>query len=120
MSIIRDTIEEIRQSEGVKGAAVVTLDGLVVAESLEACHRGDVLAGLASYLLMTTNKSLGEGGLGSCRQFVLHATHGKVVFDQLEDAYLCVIYDQFADLQSVRRDVEEAAHRIRRNSRLGE
>jgi predicted regulator of Ras-like GTPase activity (Roadblock/LC7/MglB family) len=118
MSKIQDLLVDLRRTPGVKGAAVLTSDGLVAAESLDARFRSDVVAGLTSYLLMTTNRSLREGGLGDCSQFVLHATAGKAVFVALEQSFLVVMFDQFADLPAARKDVQEAAARIRRAARM--
>jgi len=118
MGKINDTLEELRRLAGVKGAAVVMVDGLVAAESLDERYRSEVVAGLTSYLLMTTNRSLREGGLGECAQFVLHATHGRVMFLALREAFLVVVFDQFADLPAVSVDVQEAAQRIRQLTQM--
>ena len=118
MSKIKDTLQELRRTAGVKGAALLTTDGLVAAEALDERFPSDVVAGLASYLLMTTNRSLEEGGLGSCSQFVLHATHGRAVFVALDDSYLVVLFDQFADVDAARTEVQEAVQRIRRSTRM--
>lgn len=118
MSKIHEAIEALRQASGVRGAALLTHDGLVAASSLDPSLGVDVIAGLASYLLMTTNKSLGEGKLGRCSQLTLHATHGKAVFIDLDDSQLVVVFDQFADIADAQQEVQEAAMRIRRASRL--
>lgn len=119
MNAIHDTLEELHRTSGVRGASVVTLDGLVAAESLDDRFSGEVVAGLASFLLMSLNRSLREGGLGECTQFMLHATHGKVILTALDDAYLVVVFDQFADVAAIKSEVVEAAKRIRRSSRIG-
>lgn len=118
MNKIQDLLVELRRTPGIKGAAVLTADGLVAAESLDARYRSEVVAGLTSYMLMTTNRSLREGGLGDCSQFVLHATHGKAMFIALEQSFLVVMFDQFADLPAARREVQDAASRIRRVARM--
>ena len=118
MSKIHEAVAELRTAKGVKGAAVLTMDGLVAAASLEASLIADVLAGLSSYLLMTTNKSLKEGGMGGCARLTLHATNGKAVFVDLTDAYLVVMFDQFADIAAATKQINEVAVRIRRASRL--
>lgn len=118
MNAIRDTLEELHQTPGIKGASVVSLDGLVVSEFHRGHFDSEAVAGLASFLLMTTNRSLREGGLGECSQFTLHATHGKVILTALEEAYLVVMFDQFADLKVVKQRAGEAAQRIRRSSRM--
>jgi len=118
MSKIHDAIVELRHAAGVRGAAVITSDGLVAAASLSSGLDGDVISGLASYLMMTTNRSLTEGDYGTCTKLLLNATHGKAVFVQLDDSYLVVLFDQFADISQADREVDEAVSRIRRASRL--
>jgi len=119
VNAIQETLAQLHADPGIKAASVVTLDGLVAADVLDPRLRSDVIAGLASYLLMTTNRSLREAGLGGCAQFVLHATHGKVILVALAGAYLVVVFDQFADLQHVKSRVATAAQQIRSSSHLG-
>jgi predicted regulator of Ras-like GTPase activity (Roadblock/LC7/MglB family) len=118
MSKIHDAVAEVRRAPGVKGAAVLTLDGLVAAASLDETLSGEALAGLASYLLMSTNKCLGEGSMGTCARLTLHATHGKAIFVDLGDSTLVVVFDQFSDVDAARKEIDDAAQRIRRASRL--
>jgi predicted regulator of Ras-like GTPase activity (Roadblock/LC7/MglB family) len=117
MSKIQDAIAELRHAPGVRGAAVVTRDGLVAASSLATGLDPDVISGLSSYLMMTTNRSLDEGGYGVCTKLLLNATHGKAVLVQLDDSYLVVLFDQFAEIDQADREVDEAVTRIRRASR---
>jgi hypothetical protein len=49
----------------------------------------------------------------------LHATHGRAVFVALGEAYLVVLLDQFADVDGSRAEIQEAALRIRRTTRVG-
>lgn len=119
MSRIHDCVTELHRLPGVKGAALVTNDGLVVAASLDENFQSEVISGLTSYLLMTTQKCLEEGGLGKATQYVLTATHGKAVVVTIDDSSLVVMLDQFADPTQAKREAREAAQRIQRASRLG-
>jgi predicted regulator of Ras-like GTPase activity (Roadblock/LC7/MglB family) len=118
MSKIHEAVAELRQAPGVKGVALLTLDGLVAAAALDATIGTEALAGLSSYLLMSTNKSLTEGGMGRCGRMTLTATHGKAVFVDLTDSYLVVMFDQFTDALVAKKEIDDAAVRIRRASRL--
>lgn len=118
MSKIQDVIVELHRVPGVKGVALVTNDGLVAAESLDERFTTDVVAGLTSYLLMTTNRCLEEGHLGKAAQIVVHASNGKAILTSLDDSCLVVLLDQFGDPGKAKRDVQEAAQRIRRLSRM--
>jgi predicted regulator of Ras-like GTPase activity (Roadblock/LC7/MglB family) len=118
MSSIQETINDLRRSPGIKGCMLVTDDGLVVAETLDARFRDDVVAGLTSYLTMVTNKALVEAGLEPFEQFVLHATHGKAVFHSLDKAFLVVLLDQFADVEGSRNEIMATVQRLRRTAKL--
>lgn len=118
MSKIQDAIVELRHAPGVRGAAVVTVDGLTAAASLASGLDGEVISGLTSYLMMTTNRSLSEGDYPKAQKVLLNATHGKAVVVELDDSFLVVLFDQFAEISQADREVEDAVHRIRRASRL--
>lgn len=118
MSKIQDALAELHRTPGVKGAALVTNDGLLAAQSLDERFTSDVVAGLSSYLMMTTNRCLDEGQLGKAAQVVLHASNGKAILTSLDDSCLVVLFDQFADPAQAKREVQEAAQRIRRLSRI--
>jgi predicted regulator of Ras-like GTPase activity (Roadblock/LC7/MglB family) len=92
---------------------------LVAAAAIEADQSSEVIAGLSSYLLMATNRSLGEGSLGKCSQLTLHATHGKAVFVDSGDSFLVVLFDQFAEIGPALAGIDAAAARIRLASQLG-
>ena len=118
MTRIQETLNELRRAAGVRGSALLTPDGLMVAHTLDAQFREDVVAGLTSFLLMTTHRCLRENSMGSFQQFVLHATHGKAVFVELDTSYLVVLLDQFADLDSSRQEIQGAAQRLRRCGKM--
>ena len=118
MSKIHDSVAELHRLPGVKGAALITNDGLVVTASLDEHLSQDVVSGLTSYLLMTTQRCLTEGGLGKATHYVLTATHGKTIVVSIDDSALIVLVDQFADVSQARREAIEAAQRIRRASRI--
>lgn len=120
MSSIQETLAELRQAPGVKGCVLMMADGLVVAQALDARFRDDVVAGLASYLMMSTQRVLKEAGLQGLEQMQLHAAHGKAVFVALEGSFLVVLFDQFADLESCRDEVHSTTQRLRRLSRLSQ
>lgn len=118
MSKIQDTLVDLGRAPGVKGSALVTPDGLMVAQRLDPRFREDVIAGLTSFLVMTTSRCLQESGMDNFEQFVLQATHGKVVFLELDGPLLVVVLDQFADLTACRQEILAAAQELRRCARI--
>ncbi|MFY9344910.1 MAG: roadblock/LC7 domain-containing protein [Planctomycetota bacterium] len=118
MNKIHDAVAGLRRVPGVRGAAVVTRDGLIAASALDGGVGADVVAGLTSYLMMAANKGLAEGEMGHCGRLTVTATNGKAVFVDLGEACLVVLFDQFADVGAGRKDIDAAADNIRRLSRL--
>ena len=118
MSSIQENLNDLRRAPGVKGCVLLTEDGLVVAQSLDARFRDDVVAGLASYLVMTSTRALGEAGLERFETFSLHATHGKAVFACMEGSFLVVLLDQFADLDGCRSEIQGTMQRLRRLAKM--
>lgn len=118
MSSIQDGLNDLRRVDGVKACMLVTTDGLVVAESMGNRFRSDIVAGLASYLAMTTGKALTEAGLEKFDTFTVHAAHGKSVLVDLGESMLVVLLDQFADIEQSRGEIQGTAQRLRRSARM--
>jgi predicted regulator of Ras-like GTPase activity (Roadblock/LC7/MglB family) len=109
----------LRDVDGVRGCALSTNDGIIVRSELNGRFRDDVVSGLASFLLSTTRRAFDEAGEASgVDRFVVHATHGKMVIKRVEDAFLIVITDQFARLDSLLRTVDAVAAQMCAASRL--
>lgn len=113
MTTIKELLAELRSLDGVRGAAVVTLDGLLAAADLDQAIDPAVVAGLSSYLHSTTARSLREAGIETCDAIVVHANHGKAICIELRDALLVVLCDQFANLPKTRPAVDRTAARLR-------
>ena len=114
MSKIKEALVALRGTPGVKGAALLTADGLVAASSLDEACNTDALAGLASYLMTSTNRALQEGAMGACARVTIQASNGKALIVDIADSTLVVVFDQFADVGAARGPVDDAVARIRR------
>lgn len=110
---IQEVLRELCGRADVRGAAVVTLDGLVAASELVEGMAADVVAGLASYLATTADRSLQEGGFGPCRRMSVDAEHGVVVLVALEDSYLVVLIDASATDRVPDDAIDAVAARLR-------
>ncbi|MEY4672653.1 MAG: Roadblock/LC7 domain [Planctomycetota bacterium] len=118
MNRMQDTMAVLRELGGVRGCVVVTLDGLIVAKSLDAAFRQDAVAALSSFLMQTTERALHDNGMEPLTTFVLQANYGKAVFVRLENSYLVVLLDQFTDVRSCREDIDAAAAHLRRLAQI--
>lgn len=111
-------LSALNKVNGVVGSAVLTNDGIVVASQLGQGFLDDVVAGLSSFLISTTRRSLQEAGMGQFDRFVLNATHGKVVLVDIGEAFLIVLTNQFASLKHCVGAIQEAASDLRRVSKI--
>lgn len=119
MSEIQKILLRLDKISGVKGTALLTSDGMMVASTLGEEFLDDVVAGLSSFLISTTRRSLAEAELGGrFSRFVLNSTHGKVILLDLSESFLVVITNQFTNLQSCLIEVQDAASEIRQVARI--
>jgi predicted regulator of Ras-like GTPase activity (Roadblock/LC7/MglB family) len=113
---IVELLRELRAVQGVDGAAVATMDGIMVHAELAPRLDPDAVAGLASFLVSTTRRAMDDDG--TPMRFVIHATHGRIVLNDIGDAFLVVVADQFSDLDHTLEQADDIARRLRRAVRL--
>jgi predicted regulator of Ras-like GTPase activity (Roadblock/LC7/MglB family) len=98
---------------GVKGSAIVTKDGMVIASHLSRQLEEDVVAAMAADVILRTHRALESHGLRHFARFTLVASHGKMVFTDTGPAFLVVVMDRNVELGPVDIEIESAAMRIR-------
>lgn len=108
MSALEEKLETIAHLPGVKGAAIFTPDGVLVASYVRGVD-GEALAALASQLLKQLGDAAAHTGLGSPRRICLRAVFGAVAFRRLEELVLLAAVEPQADLDSLWPALEEAA-----------
>lgn len=118
MNAMEAAISGLAQSDGVRGAAVITEDGMMVASALQGRFDLDVVAGLTSFVIATTRRVMLADGYDRLDRFVVHATHGKFVLSDIGNAFLIAITDQFVQLEPVLEVVAEATENLRRLARV--
>ena len=109
MNTIQAALRGLCEHSEVGGAAVVTPDGLVAASELVEGLAADVVAGLASYLMVSADRSLGEGRYGACERLTIEAERGKVVLVALADSYLVVLLNALTSGQGPNAAIDAVA-----------
>jgi predicted regulator of Ras-like GTPase activity (Roadblock/LC7/MglB family) len=115
---MKEILKDLNLEAGIRGCAVLTPDGMMVAGALPAEAKEEVVSALGSFMITTGNRSLKESGLAHFDKMMLTATHGKILIFRVEGAYLVVVTDQFIDLDLAMVEVAAAASRIRRASKM--
>ena len=107
-------LEKLNSVAGIRGSMVMTQDGIMVASALGQDQEEDVVAALASSLLTTVSSSLRTlTPEETLTQFVLSSSDGKMIFVNLENAYLVVLAKQDMVLDTTLVDIRSAAHHIK-------
>ena len=118
MSQFQEILSELRSTVAVRGCLVMMHDGIVVAHALENGLEPDMVSGLTSFLTSTLGRALDEGGMGGFSSFKIHSTHGKVLVVDAGESYLVVLTNQFGQLNLDMPEIQDAAHQLRRLSRI--
>lgn len=113
MNVMQAALGELGTLPGVRGALVLTDDGLPVVHHLHGTVPADTIAGLSSFLWLTIDRSLVAAGLGSCGRIELGTEAGAAVLVNLGQACLVVVLESAADLPRCRDAIDAAALRAR-------
>ncbi|MCK4299048.1 MAG: roadblock/LC7 domain-containing protein [Planctomycetes bacterium] len=116
---MREILQELNQSVGVRGSSVVTRDGIVVASALTAELDEDAVAAMASTLVLNTISTLERVGFGGFSLFTIQASSGKMVVADAEVAFLVVVTDPGVNLDLTMVDISAASYRLKKRGRLG-
>jgi len=111
--MMKEVLAELNKEVGVRGSAIVTRDGIVVAADVGGGLKEEAVAAMASSIILATEKAAQDVGLGSLRQFILTSAYGKMVFVDLERAFLVVVADMTIDLDMTLLEIAGVAHRLK-------
>jgi hypothetical protein len=115
---VREVLRRLADTVGVKGTAVVTRDGIVIASHLPRSLPEDLVAAMASSVLNRTRRAVDRHGIGEFTRVTLVANHGKMVLTDAGPAFLVVVLDRNVDPGPVGIEIESAAMRIRQQGEI--
>ena len=89
---LRDLIDGWSNGRAVRGAAMISEDGLMVHQTLAAVADGEAVAALAVSLLRSGGQ-LGEAGRsGAVRTVVLDLTGGPAIIAPVDDRHTLIVF----------------------------
>ncbi|RME72186.1 MAG: hypothetical protein D6776_09210 [Planctomycetota bacterium] len=107
-----EILEDLNQVAGVKGSMVLTRDGIVVHARLGDLEESTVAA-QASAMIGQSLRGLEAVGRDGFQRLILTASWGRMVFVDLEMAYLVAITSRTTRLDNVLIEIDSTAYRIR-------
>ncbi len=115
---MKEVIRELKGRVGVRGAMVMSHDGVVVAADLCNGLDSDSVAALASAFIGESVEAADKLGLGTARRVTLTSTFGRLVFVPFEELVLVVVTEPTMALEMTLLEIAGPARRIQELSRL--
>lgn len=108
-------LQQLNQEVGVKGSMLVEQDGLVAIAELGKELNGEVVAAMASSTIQSVKKALKLLNQSKFDRIVLMATHGRMVFVDLDPApaILLAVTDKNINIDLTILAIDGAARRIK-------
>lgn len=109
---MRDVLNQLTDRIGVRGALVMSGDGVLVAESLGPHLEAEPVAALAAQVSARAAKASASLGLGTTRRIILSALFGRLVLVPLDELVLVVVTEPGLALDRTLLEIEGPAQRI--------
>lgn len=113
-----DVLKELKERVGIRGALVMSDDGVVVASDLCDGLQPDSVAALASAAIVQAARATSRLGLGPAERVTLSARFGRLVFIPLEGLLLVAVTEPGLALDLTMLEIAGPALRIRELARL--
>ena len=115
---MRDILDRLNRGVGVRGSMIVTAEGLLVDSSMGQDLEEGRVAAIASNIIQKTQTALSSIELRKFSQFILTAVHGKMVFQDIGEAFLVVITDKAINLDHTLIEIKGAAFKIQSRTKM--
>ncbi len=106
-------LNRLNDEVGVKGSMIVTQDGIVVQAILGEDFDEDVVAAMASNTILSIKRALRKASRTGFERFILTSSYGKMIFLDVERAFLVVVADKNINLEMTLIAVSAAAYKIK-------
>ena len=107
------TLKDLNQVAGIKGSMVVSQDGIVIATALGRDLEEETVAAVSSAMIKSSRNALARLDQDGFERFVLTSSWGRIVFKDIQIAYLVVITSPNIKLDVILLEIDSAAGRIR-------
>ena|SRR6185295_15927565 len=114
---MKDILQKLDGIPGVRGALVMTLDGVIVSSIPDGSDHAAVAAFLSA-VLVSIEKSAEQLGLVPLQRLTLATARGRLLLMPVGDLALAVIADGQTDLSAVLAQVTAMTRRLLRQSKM--
>ena len=110
---MRNLLKDLNELVGIRGSLVVSRDGMVIASSLAVGLDEDLVAAMASNVVLRTNRALTDRELGQFSRLSLTSCDGEMIFEAAGETYLVVVMERGIDLGQMELEIRSTASRIK-------
>jgi predicted regulator of Ras-like GTPase activity (Roadblock/LC7/MglB family) len=114
---MKDLLKHLESVPGVRGAVVMTLDGVVVASLPDGVDQARVAAFLSA-VLVSIEKNAETLGLAPLQCLTLGASRGQLLLVPVGELALAVLADGTADVSATLAEVAGLTRRLLRQSKI--
>ncbi len=107
-----EILKRLNRGIGVRGSMIVTVDGIIVASEMGQDLEDSRVAAIVSNVIQRTQEALVAVELKHFSQYILTAVHGKMVIQDIGNAFLVVITDKGINLDHTLIEIKGAAFKI--------
>ncbi len=110
---MRNLLRNLNELVGIRGSLVVSRDGMVIVSRLTVGLDEDLVAAMASNVVLRTNRALGDRELGQFSRLSLTSSDGEMIFEAAGEMYLVVVMERGIDLGQMELEIRSTACRIK-------
>ena len=115
---MREILQKLNKTNGVRGCMIVNRDGIVVASDFAEEVDEHGVGAVASSILSALEGALKRIGMGKFSRFIIVGSENKVAVVNAGPAVLLILLQRDVNMGMVNVDIKEAAANVMEKSRM--
>ncbi|MBI4665922.1 MAG: roadblock/LC7 domain-containing protein [Nitrospinae bacterium] len=118
MSQLKPILKVLCGVSGVRGAVIITKDGMVIDSMLEPPFDAETMAAFMSQIAVTITNSLASMGVKEFTRYVMQSNSGRIYMMDLGKSALLALTEGNADQGRMNVALFQAANEIKKSGRI--
>jgi hypothetical protein len=115
---LKSVLKSLCGARGVRGALIITKDGMVIESNLPPPYNADTLAAFMSQIALTITNSLNGLGVNEFTRYVMQSSQSKIYIVDLGRSALIALADMDVDAGEMNVAIFQAANTIKKTGRI--
>ena len=118
MITLKSALKSLCGFKGVRGALIITKDGMAIESNLSPPHNAETLAAFMSQIAVTVTNSLNGLGVKEFTRYVMQSSQSKIYIVDLGKSALIALSDLDVDAGEMNVALFQAANTIKKTGRI--